>query len=362
MTLVHNNSITQHISVYRKCIPPRGYLELNDDEMAHESIQMHLTNGLLEIVDNPKGLSPVQLVMDRLGPAGNLLLRRTYALGDVLLMSALVRDIKEKYPHLTIHLHTSREAEPLLRHNPQIQLYDSVDSFRECIRKHGDFIDMNNRPEVYEDEIRPDVRENRIEIMCRILGIEPVHLCPEYYILESEIEAAGKALAGISRPLLGIAPVSKRKEKDWPLEQWRELVRLWHTLDGDVIIFHNKPIPELSEAGAKSFHYFDVRMAAAIAYRVDLMVTLDTLWTHLAAALSVPQVLLTSCTDGMLLSRGYPDTVCVIPENECYPCWYNFHTGGCVLNHHPECLESIDYEYVFELAKGILECVGAEAA
>lgn len=362
MAFVHNNSITQHISVYRKCIPPRGYMDLSQDEIGHESIQKYLDMGVLEIVDNPRGLAPVQFMMENLNPDGHLLLQRSYALGDVLLMSAVVTNMLEKYPNLTIHLRTSKEAEPLLRHNANIELYSSTDSFRDCVRKYGDFVDMNNLPEVYEDEIRPDVTENRIEIMCRILGIEPVHLCPEYYMTNSEIELGHKAIMGMDRPILGIAPKSRRIEKTWPEDKWELLIHFWKKMGGTVLIFHDQPIPKLIDAGARTLHYFDIRMAAAIAHHIDIMVVLDSLWTHLAAALSIPQILLTSCTDGRLLSKGYPAVTCVIPEQECYPCWYNFGMGGCVLGQDSKCLVSTDCEYVFELLKGALECEGAEAA
>ena len=348
MGFVHNNSIDKHISVYSKCIPPRGYMELSEDEIGHESIQRYIGMGLIEMVDNPKGLSPVQLIMENMEPDGHLLLQRNYALGDVLLMSALIRNIREKYPRVQIHIGTSKEAAPLLKYSPGLEIFSSIENFRECISKYGDFINMNNLAEVYEDSLRPDVSMNRIEIMCDILGIEPVHLCPEYYIKDNEIAAGYRALDGLERPLLGIAPVSKRKEKMWDLGKWELLIDLWKGAGGSVLIFHNEPLPSLIEAGAKTLHYYDIRMAAAVAYHMNCMVTLDSLWTHLSAALFIPQVLLTSCTDGVLLSKGYPDVMPIVPEHECYPCWYNFHAGGCVAGQYPECLSSIEPEMILE--------------
>lgn len=348
MGYVHNNSAEMHIAVNRKCIPPRGYMELTPEEMGNESIQRHLNMGLLEVVENPRGLTPAQIVMENLEPNGNLLIQRSYALGDVFLMSALARNIREKYPNIRIHLGTTVEAAPLLNNNPNIELYAGVE-FRDCISEYGDFINMNNLAEVYEDSLRPEVNLNRIEIMCNILGVEPVHLCPEYYITRSEIENGYKFLSNLNKPILGIAPVSRRKEKTWPVEKFIILVNLWKSrTGGSVLIFHDGAIQSLIEAGAKTLHYFDLRMAAAVAYHVDFMVALDSLWTHLAAALSIPQVLLTSCTDGKLLSKGYPGVTCVIPDQECYPCWYFFEKGGCVIGHYPKCLNAIEPEMVFD--------------
>jgi len=86
VTFIHNNSITQHISVHDKCIPPREYLELDDEDMNHESIRKYISMGVLEVVENPRGLTSVQLVMDNVEPGGILLMQRTYALGDICLV------------------------------------------------------------------------------------------------------------------------------------------------------------------------------------------------------------------------------------------------------------------------------------
>jgi ADP-heptose:LPS heptosyltransferase len=79
---------------------------------------------------------------------------------------------------------------------------------------------------------------------------------------------------------------------------------------------------------------------------MDLMVTHDSLWSHFSAALGVPQVLLASCTDGQLLSKGYPDVSVVQRDWDCVPCWYRFKEGGCIYSNYPRCLDDVGVDEV----------------
>jgi hypothetical protein len=262
---------------------------------------------------------------------------------------------------LTIHFNTSIEAFPLIAKNPHVKVTADLGMMRAIINRCGAFIDLNNIPESYEDEHRPIINKNRIEIMLDYLDISGLAV-PELFMTKGLETFGKKFVKGCKRPFMGIAPMSRRKEKMWPMERWRELVTEWkRETGGAVFVFHSRKIPDL-EGSAVTHTAIDLMATVSVALQMDIFVTLDSLWTHVAAALRIPQVLLASCTDGELLSKTYPSTYVLHGQEPCYPCWYMFAAGGCQLGQHPKCLSGISGMDAYVAVQGVLNGQKTEAA
>jgi ADP-heptose:LPS heptosyltransferase len=343
MQWVFNPSPNTFVSVREKTIPPMGFGNMTPEEMDHPGMLVHLRTGALRVSDDTEATAgSAEMIMKHLLPYDDLVLERTYALGDVFLTTGVVDAINSALPGVKVHFYTSDGARPLLMHHPGMVLIKNVQDLYNNIQRHGNYIKLDNVPELYEEHHLPDVRYSRIEIMCNHLGIEPVSLCPSYYLTDAETDLGRNVVSRYPAPYLGIAPVSRRIEKMWDVTEWTILTRLWkQRTKGTVFCFHSQEIPEISKAGVVRLDWFDLRSAAAVAFHMDVFVTLDSLWTHLVAALGCPQVLLTSCTDGELLARDYPKTIVLHSSDDCYPCWYQFPHEKCSLSNPPQCLLAV---------------------
>jgi ADP-heptose:LPS heptosyltransferase len=286
----------------------------------------------------------------------SVVVSRTYAWGDVILATAVIYAILQERSDLKIFFHTHSEIQPLLKHYPDIELIKDAEALRQATMQSYGVIILDNVPELYEEGCLPDVQLNRIEIMCRHLGVQPVKLCPSYYITENEDKFGRAAIEKLQRPFLGIAPVSRRIEKMWLPERWVDLVKQWRAeTGGTVFVFHSDDLPELREAGAVPLYWHNIRLMVAVGVYMNCFVCLDSLWSHLAAALTVPQVLLTSCTDGELLAKGYPRVKTIHGELSCHPCWYLWTHMQCSVDNPPACLKGVSAGMVLEAIRSLLQ-------
>jgi ADP-heptose:LPS heptosyltransferase len=291
------------------------------------------------------------------GGRGSIVVSRTYAHGDVMLAATVLESLKLKFPGKEIIFHTSTLHEPLVRGYLGVKVISGDELLRAELRKAGVFLDLDDIPEKFEEKTSP-VEINRIEIFHQYLGLHPEAYCPSYYMTEAETEAHLFFLEQHRKPYIGFSPSSIRMEKSWPLDRWRTLVNALVDGNGNggtVFIFDGKDAMKVRHPQVVPIINRHIRAAAAVAWHMDVMVTQDSLWTHLAAAMGVPQVLLASCTDGELLSWGYPDTTVIQRDWDCVPCWYDFSKGGCVTGNYPRCLSDVSVE---EVRGTVMEVLG----
>lgn len=344
----YNASNWRTISIDGKSVPPMSLLELSPEEAADPRLKPYITRGMLQRIrvleqgaDTPQG----QLLLDVMRgrqQRGTILLSRTYAFGDVLLVSAFVESFAASHPDDKIILHTSIATEPLVRHHAHAEIVAGEEGLHKAMGQTRAFIRLDDVAEFYEDR-HEAIDLNRIEIFCDYVGIEPVTLCPSYYITTEEIESAREMLERYTQPFIAISPSSMRAEKSWHPHKWSEFItRVLEETGGTVFIFDSKDIVQYRSPRVVPLIGRQLRTCGAIGWHMNLFITQDSLWTHWAAALAVPQILLASCTDGNLLAKGYP-MVRVIQRNhwDCCPCWYQFSEGGCNYGEHPKCLADV---------------------
>lgn len=278
---------------------------------------------------------------DDKGAKEDIVLSRTYAHGDMFLAAAVISLMKKRYPGNRIIFHTMDKMEPLVRHHPDAEIITGDESLKEALRLAGVYINLDDVAELYEEH-NPNSGLNRIEIFCHHLGLTPEGLCPDYYITQEEIESALTLLQHYQRPYIGISPSTMRKEKSWPLERWAAFVNdIQERTGGTVFVYDDKSVLDVKGDHIVPLINKTFRTIGAIAYHMDVFVTQDSLWSHWAAALEVKQLLLASCTDGVLLSKGYPNVTVIQRDWDCSPCWYKLDNPDCLHGGYPECLEDV---------------------
>lgn len=325
----------------------------------------------------------------------NILLVRFSAIGDILLLTPLVRALRRKHPDARLTVVTRTGFAPLLERNPRISeviswdpltslsdlgrrlrglefthrldLHDSVRS--RLLRWHagGPWTTypkhrlaraalIHTHRDLYRD--RRHLAERYFDA-ARGLDVTPDGGSLEMFLSKADLEAAEGFLAarglGRSRQLIAVAPGAAHFTKRWPTHHWIALVRRLVEAGNDVIVLggpHDLAIGEAvaaagGESAATAAGAFDLPGSAALLKRTRALVSGDTGLMHLATAVETPVVALFGPTVEQFGFFPYRAKSAVLQrELSCRPC--SAHGGPrCPLKHH-RCLQDLQPSDVLE--------------
>lgn len=256
---------------------------------------------------------------------GLLEIAREAGLGDVLMVTPLLREAKRRSPAVRTVLYTTKYA-ALVRGLPFI---DEIRPF-------------NDKPDHvpilgYEDAIAP--RAPLPQIMADWMGLRLDDAVPECVVDARRLAHFEAEWALLPRPWIVVLRRASRwtPNKDWPDERWAAL--LARLAEGASVI-------EIGDLGGglaeiPSANYTDLRGRTvledlpAVLAAADLHIGPVSGPMHIAAAVGVPTV--TIC-GGYEHPRGhaYPRNRILYTQTPCAPCWL---TGPCP--HQHACLTAI---------------------
>jgi ADP-heptose:LPS heptosyltransferase len=340
---------------------------------------------------------------------GRLLLIKLDAMGDVLRTTCLLPVLRRAWPGHSITWITRPDSVPLLRNNPLIdeivpygpdatvqlavRRFDRVinldagrtsaalasmaragDRIGYLLDEHGGVIATNAAAEewlrmgVYDDLKKANVRTYQ-EIMCRIVGVEPVGLAYVLELTPDEIRTAETRLQGMGidrkKPIVGIhsGGGGRWRMKQWSEGSFRELIQQIVVDSGgelQVMLFggplertRNRRLMEAAgvtvfDAGCDN----DVRHFAALVKACAVLLSGDSLAMHVALAVGTRTVVLfgpTSHAEIELFSLGEK----VIPDLSCLVCYKT----DC--DFVPNCMDSISVSSVKRaILRQLEDCVG----
>jgi ADP-heptose:LPS heptosyltransferase len=234
---------------------------------------------------------------------------RNLGLGDVLLCTPALREVKRLNPKCFIRFYTDLAA--IVRGLPYI---DEVLPFGD--RPPGS-ISIG-----YEDAIPP--RSHLAKIMGDTLGVRVADVRPDCVVHLEEVEAFRMSWSHLPRPHIVILRRAGRHtpNKDWPDYSWIALVGRLAQFGSVIEIGEAGPAP----AGLPPRNYVDLRgrtslekLVAAIA-AADLHVGPDSGPMHIAAAVGTPSVVIYG---GYIDPENtlYPGNVALAAQVSCSPCW-----------------------------------------
>lgn len=313
---------------------------------------------------------------------------RFSSLGDLVLVTPLLRALKRAHPGARVSLVTRREYAPLFTASPHVArvfAWEAGTPLRALARElratrwthrldlHGSLrsvalrrlvggrwsgypkrriartVLIRAKRNVYRD--RRHVAERYFDA-ARALGVTPDGGPPEVFVSMDAVRAADRFLAehglGRERTLVALVPGAAHATKEWPEHHWRELVPRLLDRQLDLVILGGTREADLGArlaalAGgraASAAGHFDVAGTAALLKRARAAVAGDTGVMHLATAVGTPVVVLLGPTVGAFGFLPYQARATVLERDlPCRPC---SKMGGprCPLGHHA-CLELI---------------------
>lgn len=325
----------------------------------------------------------------------NILLVRFSAIGDILLLTPLVRALRRKHPDARLTVVTRTGFAPLLERNPRISEvigWDPLTSLPDLGRRLRD-LEFTHRLDLH-DSVRsrllrwhtggawttyPKHRLARAALIhthrdlyrdrrpvaeryfdaARGLEVTPDGGSLEMFLSRTDLEAAEGFLAarglGQSRQLIAVAPGAAHFTKRWPTHHWIALVRRLVEGGNDVLVLGGPEDLAIGEAvaaaggefAASAAGAFDLPGSAALLKRTRALVSGDTGLMHLATAVETPVIALFGPTVEQFGFFPYRAKSAVLQrELSCRPC--SAHGGPrCPLKHH-RCLQDLQPGDVLE--------------
>lgn len=335
--------------------------------------------------------------------AGRILVVRVGALGDTLMVTPLVRMLRERHRRVEVDFLCSQLAAPLLELNPRLShlfalrgrnmplavslekrrlvrefrardydlavLLESAPRYRDlleraCLRRIRSFA------EVPFDPMRHAIVNNLNVAGIQDHGAEDLNM--DLPLAPADELAADRALHDLPRPLIGVhtgwGPQGRKSRQDqrlrgWSLHSFLQLIRRLTIHDDVGVVMTGSPedardteliCGRLSDARVRSIAgRTRVRELAAVIKKLDLLISVDSGPCHMAAALGTPLVVLWG--PGRLeqtrpLSSFTPIRI-VRHAVPCAPCQSTPLQKSCRRN---VCMELISPEEVFAEAQSLL--------
>jgi heptosyltransferase-2 len=339
-----------------------------------------------------------------------ILVVKTHAIGDLLLVTPSIRALRSICPHSEISVLSGSWSAPILQHNPYINeiitfddniLFDKkwggifklVNKLR---KKHFDLalifqpsmkvrvmiysamikkrvgLAFGNRRSLLTDSIlwEPNrsryIAENYLDLI-RKINDDDFDTKLDLFLTDSEKKAADSYLTkkGIDKKnrLIGIAPGGGKNPRDYvPVKIWDkikfvELInRILDDFDARILLFGGKTDADIcryikSETSDKVIDTsgeVDLRQLMALIEKCDLLVTNDSAPVHFAVALKTPSIVIFGPTNSYSLLPDDPDHTAIVSPIECAPCYSNEGFPGCDA---PCCMDYIDVEDVYNALK-----------
>ena len=297
-----------------------------------------------------------------------ILLVRFSSLGDMILLDALVREVKERSPRAETWLVTKPEYAPLYQEDPQIDVvavlppdrgglwrlrkrlldvdFDLVLDAHGSLRSHLLCFGLSDAParRIAKDTLNrllflkarvdsPRLRRHQVDRYLALAGAEGKAVRPRLALSEADHAAAQEILSTKKGPFLALAPFSRHRPKEWPASRFAALARgFLDSHAGELVLVGSAAEREACEELTKKIPAaavitageLDLRGTAALLSRCNLLVCNDSGLMHLAEAVQTPVLAIFGPTSRQL---GYfpLDAHSRVVENDlpCRPCSRN---------------------------------------
>ena len=254
----------------------------------------------------------------------SILLIRSGAIGDLLMLSPCIKPLRDKYPDARITIACHKRHWPVMA-----GIEASLTDYPIHVSDLSSFaliISLENIVEIFTDK-------HAIDAFAEALGVTVADYRPVYRMTEAEKQAVirntGKRVALQLR--------ASARIRDYHMEQWGEVITTLLQRGWEVMLIgkENPDIkwapPELKDCSALSF-----REAAAVLATCDVFCGVDSAFFNLCPALGVPAIGLFGPVDWRTRVKEGMGQRALAGAGDCAPCgWTNSRAGHMFPPHGP---------------------------
>lgn len=286
-----------------------------------------------------------------------LLIIREGGLGDILLTTPILPELKKIIPHIHITYATSDQYVELLIDNPYI---DEVSVWQDINKKEYDYI-LNLSQEVERLPERTSL--DRVSLFCSAVGVHPSSKIPTLFVSKDDIDWADnfilKHFYHKKKKTIGICLESVSILRSYPQIRFKQLAqKLVNNKGIQVILLGEKDIEDWAmERVMNACGKTSIMQSAALIKRCDLVIGSDTGLLHVAGTLDIPILGLFGSEPPELRLVQYRKWEAIYLKNRlsCIPCYSWKDNKRCSLkNGIAECMDLITPQMIYEKAMPML--------
>jgi len=282
--------------------------------------------------------------------------RRGGGLGDVLLTTPVVRELKNKYPDSELTFVTDPNGYLVLKGLPYIDRFHIMQGLGNIHSKPLGGFDRQYSL-VYENQTNCHI----IDAYANVAQVTLKNKKPDIVLLKSHHDSVSRWMKNNGIPDNAFM-VAVNMGPTWPC-------RSWHPLKFKMVAEHfkrkyNAVILELS--GKKGYGAgfgidltgkTSMRQTAALLKRCKLLICVDSFMLHLAGATDTPVVGIFGCTDPKYRLPFNNVSVGVQTSGACRSCYHNgkFKTYCSCFRDRVYCMEEVGVRDVVSAAEGLIE-------
>lgn len=304
-------------------------------------------------------------------PPATLLVVRHGGLGDLLMITPLLRAIKKKWPNCKVTFCGVTPFTPILNGNPNIDFYVNTEIITDITRTFPLYDEAFELTHSIEFNATAQIKNNYLHTM-ELFGMQPepeASMLPELYLEEWEREEGRKTFRGMglnspARFKIGLCLAASSRLRTIPAKNAIAIIdRLAKEPDVDIILYGDTlkggvtpyTCPKCSHSsyavmasGIKSMVLtcptcsaevpvqavgqlwpnvhnigtsLPVRTMAATVGLLDALVTVDTGIMHIAGAWGTPQIILEAAFDGHVTAGMFLNAHVMQKTYPCAPCF-----------------------------------------
>jgi ADP-heptose:LPS heptosyltransferase len=259
--------------------------------------------------------------------------RRLGGIGDVLMITPALRQIKADFPNCVLHFAVDRKSTgrdiyyELVKNAPFLDaVLDQRYTREEDYDRTQDISHVCIR---YERKGLPVI--NRIDLFARALGIPKLDNTLPFYQVEYDEFLQAQSfcvpLRKSQKKLVGLHTASMEGKRCWPAKKYYDLIRIAQKENPDyhfVIFDHNSVCKGIDRYdNCTVVGDIEIRLKFALIAQLDCFLGPDSGLMHIAGALHIPTVVVFGSIPPMARINYYPSHRELRTNNmPCLGCWY----------------------------------------
>jgi ADP-heptose:LPS heptosyltransferase len=270
-------------------------------------------------------------------------------LGDILMTTAIIKQIKKEYPNSYLTYSTRPEGKAILTNNPYVDNL-KIDSYSQIeLEKDLDKYDKHFfLGKMTEDYLDKRNRQPRIDSMAEMFDIKLDSKLPELYITSDELDSMNKYINNNKFNII-ICIEGVEKYRNWRLDYLKELVSMLDSKKYNLILVGNKKVDIAGVVNLTG--ETTIRQLFSIIAQSDLVVTMDNFVSHIAAAFNIKEIIMYTTIPAEWRSLYYENATAIQSPVDCSPCWNCYKDKNKRCTGDGKCVDALTPKVLFNYIK-----------